>query len=152
MNGRYGLHGPYNSVKSTEYLQLLLKQKNERWFRDVMRRGKSILILDQLDGSLMHSQGQPRTFQALVTILGANPLNSDLPNPLFTRKDRGLPPTSLPIQLANFLLSTSGSTHITAARETAASEGSSYNFLNRIWALPIRDRRRLIDSVIDSIG
>ena len=75
----------------------------------------------------------PDTFQTVLEILSADPSNPHLPNPRFVRgAGAGRPPTPLIVQLANFLRSTTGATHISSARETATSEGSSYNFSDRI--------------------
>ena len=75
----------------------------------------------------------PATFGALLEILSVDPSNPDLPNPRFTRgPGAGRPPTPLVFQLANFLRFTTGATHVSSARETATSEGSSYQFSDRI--------------------
>ena len=36
-SGRYGLRGPYDIEKSPAYINLMLRQPNERWFRDALR-------------------------------------------------------------------------------------------------------------------
>ena len=36
-NGRYGPRGVYDIEKSSAYINLMLRQPNERWFRDALR-------------------------------------------------------------------------------------------------------------------
>lgn len=74
-------------------------------------------------------------FSHLVVLLSRDP-DSDDPtaqNPaLFRKPGRGRLCKAVDVQLAAFLRSTSGATHVAAARDTASGEGSSYNYNKRI--------------------